>query len=192
LNVPPGAGEGYVPRICHATDTRLDSILLGCILAIQGNPVLDGTRVSKQHWLFLWLPLAVAALLFTFVCRESWFRETWRYTIQGLAMFPIFIATIRYPDWAPFRVLNWGPVKWLGLMSYTLYLTHSSIHAAITQWLPDLHPFVQGSLTAGLSLGVAAAMYRWVEKPCADLRKRLSKPRPVPQAELTAALPSEG
>jgi len=40
--------------------------------------------VSKRHWLFLWLPLALGALLFTFVCRESWFRETWRYTIQGL------------------------------------------------------------------------------------------------------------
>ncbi len=170
----PGAGYGYIPRIAHATDTRLDAILLGCILAIQGNPVLDPTRISRQHWLYLWLPVAVVTLLVTFVCREAWFRETFRYSLQGLAMFPIFIAAIRFPDWPPFRLLNWAPVKWIGLLSYTLYLTHSSIYIALGQWVEGIHPLAQGVLAAVFSIGVSALIYQFLEKPCADLRKRLS------------------
>jgi peptidoglycan/LPS O-acetylase OafA/YrhL len=38
-----------------ATDTRIDSILFGCILAIYGNPVLDKVKYSARWWMGLWL-----------------------------------------------------------------------------------------------------------------------------------------
>ncbi len=169
-------------RLYVATDTRVDSILFGCVLAVWGNPALDAAPASSEHRLkYLWLPLAVAALLVSFVVRHFWFDQTLRYTIQGLALFPIFMAAVRLPSWGVFRLLNLRPVQYVGLLSYSLYLLHTMILAGLderTHW-PHL---VQGVIGFAASLSLAALIYRFVERPCARLRKRLSQVRrpPVP------------
>jgi peptidoglycan/LPS O-acetylase OafA/YrhL len=166
-------GSAHHPRTCHGTDTRLDGLLFGCALAVFGNPALDAGSISRRMTLWVALPISVAVLLFSFVVRDIAFRETWRYTVQGLALIPIFIAVIRYADWLPFRFLNWAWVRKMGVLSYAFYLTHSLIIALVKTHLP-ISKLGQGMTSFILSLVLAWLMNAFIEKPCARLKKRFA------------------
>ena len=101
-------------RTYYATDTRFDSILFGCLLALCCNPARPSptrpqrTTIRVVDWAFV--GAGVLLLLSTLVYREADFRETFRYTLQGLALLPIFYYAIKYATVGPFRLLN---TKWL-------------------------------------------------------------------------------
>ncbi|MDB6003790.1 MAG: hypothetical protein JWR15_777 [Prosthecobacter sp.] len=168
------------PRTAHATDTRLDGLFFGCALAVWGNPALDGTRISRHQWLWLLLPCCLALLLATFVIRSVSFRETWRYSLQGLALMPLFIVAIRHGDALPLHCLNWRWVSQFGVLSYAFYLTHSLLLEMVELWLPVPEGFshlklmlLRGTVAFALTLAVSWMMHAWVEKPFLRLRRRL-------------------
>ena len=166
-------GDGApTDRTYVASDTRVDSILFGCALAILGNPMLDGeSKITETGWKWVLLPAGVVALLFSFVYRDAAFRETFRYTLQGVALCPVFIVAMRYPTWAPCRVLNLKVMSFLGVLSYPLYLVHHVILGALGAG--PFGPLARASLALALSIAVAWAIHEVVEKPCARLRRRL-------------------
>jgi peptidoglycan/LPS O-acetylase OafA/YrhL len=174
-------GRHAVPdRTYVASDTRVDSILYGCALAISGNPMLDGaSRLADATWKWILLPIALVAIVASFVYRDPTFRETVRYSIQGVALYPVFIAAMRYPTWGPFRLLNLPVMSFLGVLSYPLYLVH---HVVLDAFAP---PLGVGLAAAGLSftvsLAIAWAIHALVEKPCARLGRRASG-SPAPAA----------
>lgn len=189
------SGSAHHPRTCHATDTRLDGLLFGCALAVWGNPALDATRIRRSHWLWLLLPSCLALLLVTFVIRSVPFRETWRYTLQGLALMPVFIAVIRYSDALPLRFLNWRWVSRLGVLSYAFYLTHALLLSLVSHWLPAPEGLSQiqfmllrGTLAFLLTLAASWMMHQWVEKPFLRLRRRLGSSTKSEQHKQSGAL----
>jgi peptidoglycan/LPS O-acetylase OafA/YrhL len=164
-------------RTYMASDTRFDSILFGCALAVGLNPVLDAPRGRDAMWKWVWLPAGIALLLVTFLYRAPWFRETIRYTLQGIALTPVFVAAIRFPRWLPFRLLNAKPVAFLGVLSYTLYLGHQVALMGVHFWLPDLGRGRLALLSFAIALAVAVAIHRFIEKPLARLRRRIAAVR---------------
>ena len=180
-------------RVYVATDTRVDSILFGCILALWGNPALDATSLSERAWKRGWLPAGLGLLLLSVVIRQPEYSQTLRYTLQGLALMPLFIAAVRYPEWGPFRLLNHAWVRFLGTLSYSLYLLHTAVIYGVRQWI-SAPAFLQGSLALILCLLAAFAIYHAVELPSARLRKRLfaGKRRLSPVKATLAAGAAEG
>jgi peptidoglycan/LPS O-acetylase OafA/YrhL len=156
----------YPLRTMYATDTRLDSILFGCVLALWGNPVLD--QRPRHSWAASILGLVV--LLATFVIRNPEFRETFRYTFQGLALMPLFIAAIRLHDHWAFKWLNSAPLRFMGVLSYTLYLVHYPILNLAEKW--SNNRLVVGISALAISTVIAFAMHLLVERPMANLRRR--------------------
>jgi len=168
-----GLGVG-LQRTGIASDTRFDSLLFGCALAIYGNPALDSSRISERTWKYVLLPLALAALLASFLVRSPVFRETLRYTLQGVSLIAVFECAIRYPTWGFMRVLNWRLVMHVGVLSYSLYLVHLIvIYTLERRFLQPLGSAAVGVMAIVISLGLAEAMYQLVERPCARLRHRL-------------------
>jgi peptidoglycan/LPS O-acetylase OafA/YrhL len=166
--------EASEDRTAIATDTRFDSLLFGCTLAIFGNPVLDSSSFGERTWKYLLFPLGVAGLLGSFLVRDMTFRETLRYSLQGACLIPIFVCAIRYPAWWPMRVLNLRPVAYVGMLSYSLYLMHQIlIYLAIEHLDATMHRFFVGLAALGAALLLATIIYQLVEKPCARLRRRL-------------------
>lgn len=161
-------------RTYVATDTRIDSILFGCILAIYGNPMLDETNLTERRLKWLWLPLGLAGLLVSFAVPAESFQESFRYTLQGLSLFPVFIAAIRYPAWGPFRLLNMRWISFMGVLSYSFYLVHPTVIFGVQQTL-HWNPLLQALTAFLIALAVSTTMYYLVEMPCARLRKRLSR-----------------
>ena len=172
-------------RTFLGTDTRIDAILFGCALAVWKNPVLDGVSDNERLWKWSVVPAALLALGLCFIERADAFRETFRYSVQGIALTVIFIAAIRYEKWIVFRWLNTKPMIFLGTLSYSLYLIHDAALVNIARLNPGLARLVIAALALALSVGVAWLLYVTVEKPCARARKRLlmrARKPPAPEA----------
>lgn len=179
----------YKDRTYLATDTRVDAILTGCILAVWNNPILDKDSFDDRSFKWLWLPLGVAAFFVSLLVRSPDFEQTFRYTLQSFGLMPLFIAAIRWHDRGVMRVLSWAPIRRLGVLSYSLYLMHTAVLWAFeerTTW----PPLLRGMAAFLVLIALAMLMYRFVEKPCARLRRRFSphfetaERRPDPQASV--------
>jgi peptidoglycan/LPS O-acetylase OafA/YrhL len=160
-------------RTYVATDTRVDAILAGCILAVWNNPVADPAPGGDRLLKFVWLPLGVASVLASLLIREPRFEQTLRYTLQSFGLLPIFIAAIRWHDKGPFRLLNLRFVRYLGVLSYSMYLMHTSALWASMNWT-RWPIFVQSSVVLVALILIASLIHRYIEKPTAALRRRLS------------------
>lgn len=149
--------------------TRLDSILFGCCLALWQNPAMDGDawKPRRRH--------VVGALLVLVACigvRNNAFRETVRYSLQGIALFVLFSAALQDEGLAR-RILGSTPLRWIALISYTLYLIHMPALAVLD------HYQVRAAPLAGIVLSFlyATAMYSFVEAPLGRWRRSLGKNR---------------
>jgi peptidoglycan/LPS O-acetylase OafA/YrhL len=147
--------------------TRMDSILFGCILALWNNPAID------EH---AWRPsklAVVGALVLLALClavRGDLFRETIRYTLQGIALFVIFSAALHDRGMALW-ILGSTPMRWIALISYTLYLVHFPIFLAVERYQ------VPGTAAIGIALSLmySLAMYWLVEHPLGEWRRNRRK-----------------
>jgi peptidoglycan/LPS O-acetylase OafA/YrhL len=162
-------------RTYYATDTRFDSILFGCVFAVIANPVLKDplyeTLLKQMKWL---VPLCFVVLLSTFLYRDEGFRATFRYTLQAIALIPLFMAAIHYQGSWPVTLLNLPLVRFLGVLSYAMYLCHF-IFLENVQRLWEANPFLTGAVSLACATGFATLVHYWVERPCTQIRKRLSK-----------------
>jgi peptidoglycan/LPS O-acetylase OafA/YrhL len=161
----------------YATDTRVDSLLYGCIMALCLNPMLDRwtLEIRRAVWIAL-LALSAVVLLFTFVYPPDWFHENFRFTAQAIALIPWFFCAVRYSTWPIFSWLNSRLMRAMGLISYTFYLIHE---AAIEFAAHYFKPHLWLTMLVGLLLavGFSTLMYVLLERRLAALRRRLHSKR---------------
>jgi peptidoglycan/LPS O-acetylase OafA/YrhL len=160
-----------------ATDARLDSILWGCILALNNNPVFasgpraDTSILPQRNQLFAFLG-GIALLAASLIPRSFLYKESLRYTVQALALYLIFsyvIGNSRHPlvAW-----LEWKPLRYLGWISYVLYLSHDVILDSLTRIWPDRY-LLTGPLAFVIAIAFATLMRSTLELPLQRLRTRL-------------------
>ena len=162
------------PRIYLATDTRIDSILFGCALAIWNNPVSDKPKQAPILRKYLVLPAALVALLLCLIYRRAVFAEVWSFSVQGAALTVLFIYAVQDHKKPLFRILNYRPVVFIGVLSYSLYLVHDIFLRAVAHLWPQWHGWQRAVIAMAASMIVAWTIYEVVERPCARLRKRLT------------------
>ncbi|WP_338758415.1 acyltransferase [Massilia sp. METH4] len=160
-------------RTYLATDTRFDSILFGCIMGVWMNPALDRDPFPSKAAKLLALAVGVALLAASFMVRDEDFRDTWRYSMQGLGLFPLFWLAVRHPEWPIFRPLNTRTARFLGAISYTFYLSHLLWISVSRRTLPGQPELLRGTIALILTIAFSYLVYRTVEQPLARMRKRL-------------------
>lgn len=178
-------------RTFGASDTRMDSILFGCILAMRGNPAIDPPLAIGPLAKMAVYVASFGLLGFCLINRDPAFRETFRYTLQGIALLPLFYLAVAEPDRPWFRWLNWRWVRFGGLLSYSLYLIHFSALKMVPHLLPDLRPLLQVALALAFSVTYSLGLYYAVERPLARYRKRLHADPSPPSAEPPSAVESD-
>lgn len=156
-------------RTYSSTDTRIDSILYGAILALL---VRAGLSVSRKM-LSIGLGISAVFIIASLSIRGAVFRETFRYSLQGLSMLPVFYAVLFDDRVAKMRIsiLENPLLLWVGKISYSLYLWHFPVLALSLLVLPSTSIFK--TLTVVVMFAVAALSYYAVELP---LRHRRSLP----------------
>lgn len=163
-------------RNYYWSHTRMDSILFGSILAMWQNPLVDDEfwRPSKAAFL-----CSTIILLATFAIRNEAFRQTIRYSLQGISLFVIFGYVLGSKAAIISRILSLSVLAWVGSVSYTLYLCHVAIFAVLRNSFGDSwHSYILGVIGAFV---FAQAMRFLVEKPIIAWRRR----HPIPEARLS-------
>ena len=156
--------------IYEGSDTRFDSILAGCVLAVVANPRF-GDRVPWLSRRAGWCAAGGMALIAVcFAYRNAFFRQTLRYSLLGVGLFAVFhwIALPERP-WV-MRWLEWPILRHLGALSYSMYLIHHTLfHHFYHYYRPSL-ALASGILL--LSAGYAQGMRIGVELPIRRWRER--------------------
>ena len=145
---------------------RPESILLGLALA-----------VAKPGWKPWWSVLVAIGAGFAFIAMPD--------TDMLFVYFPIGIMVAALVDaglrWRPLRaVLSWRPFRYLGTISYGLYVFHIAAIWVIVKILslPGLEVLANGPVVMAMSLGLtvatAAMSYRYLERPFLQLKRRFT------------------
>lgn len=172
-------------NIYEGTDTRFDAILFGCLLAILFNPRLgDSVDWLTRHSHALALA-GIALLVVTFAWRNAFFRDTFRYTLQSLALAPIFFHVAVNDSSLVSRLLALGPMRWIGQLSYSLYLIHHTLfHHFYHYRRPSL---TIATMVLLLSVAYAQTMRWLIELPLQKARSRLERTEAGLAVSATAA-----
>ncbi|MEL4356862.1 MULTISPECIES: acyltransferase family protein [unclassified Luteococcus] len=150
-------------RAYMGTDSKAFEPLLGAVLAMLV------TRPGVEDWVrerarpIGWASLAVMVGLFGWLAGPS----TWYFRggalLFSLATAGLLLACTRDAGWLVSRALSWGPVAYLGRISYGIYLWHWPL----ATWLDAHARFRPGHavLVVLATVGVAALSYHLVEQP---------------------------
>jgi peptidoglycan/LPS O-acetylase OafA/YrhL len=160
--------------VTYMTHTRLDGILLGAVVALACNPAFDRPGPLLNVLTAPWASgVAAVGIALTLLPREPLFRETVRYTLQGLLLAPLYCGLIARPHAGVARVLAHPALRWVGALSYTLYLVHDAALHLAREWLPGAPLALAAALALAGSVLYAEAIRRWIERPLARRRAAL-------------------
>jgi peptidoglycan/LPS O-acetylase OafA/YrhL len=160
--------------IYEGLDTRADSLLAGCLLAI---------ALHKKVWVGLWnwlcdssWKVCVTLLVlgyFVFSNQENgWFANGPFFTLMSIASAFLIVQVIaaagsdRVWQW-----LNWPWLTYLGRISYSSYLYQQILHHIGDRFLPP-GSLVSQAVSYAAIIAVASASYWLVEKPILKIKDR--------------------
>ena len=146
-----------------ATDARIDSIAWGCLFSV-GLHLLGSPE--RLRALVGWVPagLALGALLATFVVRDDTFRQVLRFFVQGMAI-GVLMLNLYFGQsfrWA-FGVLELAPLRWVGRVSYGLYLWHFPVLDLVRRMELSAPATVIIALAASFAV-TALSFYYWEQR----------------------------
>lgn len=148
------------------TDLRLDALLWGCVFAFVLHDARERERTSKQLRFPVWIVLAV-----TLAASLAWYSQLT--SVWVAAVIPmLLVGTAIHPGWLLSRGLDFAPVKWLGKISYSLYLWQAVFLAP--GWEHALRWWRVWPWNLALCFGAAALSYYAIEKPAIRLGRRLA------------------
>ena len=160
-------------RAYFGFDTRLDEMLVGCVLA--GLLYWQRDAVAA-HWAklrYIVLPLVL--------CGMAWMLS---FTAYGEARYPLGLFTIAalgaacliaeitlHPQGWLARGLGTAPLRYIGKLSYGLYLYHFVIFSTTPP--PIAHPIASRQMLDFLAtFALAALSYHFIEQPCLRFKTR--------------------
>lgn len=162
LSIHGGLDTNFFMR----TDVRLDALLLGATVALASRETKFRQFVqSRGPAVWCGLGAIYLAIVAHFGLRP---------TIWEGALVPVLLAgTVTHPGWAISRLLEQSVLRWVGRISYSLYVWQQFFFPPWTIAAP-LHWLQRWPLAVPATFVFAAASYYLVERPMLRIGYRLA------------------
>ena len=156
-------GVLYLPggdpsRVYFGTDTRVHALLLGSALGLLRLDRAEDSVPESTGWLLFGLCIPVIMVLFVMVNGEEPAAYEGLIAASALA-FTLLIGLVADPKLPFGRWLEFGPVKWLGQISYELYLIMYPTIYFIQRWRPVDNAAQLALIEAGIMLAAATLLH---------------------------------
>lgn len=137
-----------------------DNLAIGCLLAILGARLPKVSRYTA-------VAMSVGVAFIPFFSAHSANRTLLMLFVLYPALYISIAGVLLHVTQTPYRLLNWGPITWVGRISYSLYLWQQPFCS---------DPHLRSGSIAILSLVCACLSYYFVEQPMLRLRERRAAP----------------
>ena len=150
-----------------------DGLALGCLLAAMLHTD-DAARWRIPQWLF-----ALACVVVTFdLFAADWYLARDTYDIRSIVLSACFAVVVAELVTNPSNIfagpLQTAPMRWLGRLSYSLYLWHATIFTILShERYPDAPRALLVVSKVGLSFAAAWLSYQFIEQPAIGFGRRL-------------------
>lgn len=174
-----------------AFDTRMDSLAIGCLLAISVRTE-RARRFVELVCAHRSLPALTFALLAISMSVPAFARHS-RYwcvegsTVESILSAILIVQMVVFSDQFPWAWLNWAWVRFIGTVSYSWYL-YNAIGPDAVNHSPLAHTVWRAPLGLLAGLALASASYYIVEKPFLRLKGKYETDRKRPLVEATPEL----
>ena len=179
------------PQIGMMFHTAFDSIAAGVLLGELMR--VPDTRAKLQNLAANRWILGTAILYPTIVSPVLGMRFEGAYlitvgkTLDFICIGLVLVAAVSQPGTPLFRFLNWRPLAFVGVLSYSLYVWNNLFLNGETSWIVNTFP-----LNLMCVIGMGLFSYYLIEKPFLKLKDHFHKPKrskPIKAAkELPAAV----
>ncbi len=170
------AGGSTIERVYNGLDTRVDGLLIGCVLGVL---VASGIikKLNKRrlfnhvvHYFLTPLSLLVITLVVLYINWDEYRLYYWVLFLVELAG-AILILDILTPGLSILRwFFNLRVLVWIGSISYGLYLWHYPIYRIVYSYQADYN--LSLFLKIFLSFLMATISFYLIERPVLKLKKR--------------------
>jgi peptidoglycan/LPS O-acetylase OafA/YrhL len=162
-------------RPYYRTDARAYELLVGALLALTPGVVRRCSRFADAA--SATGVVAFGALLF--VASSTWHLGTMqRASVATAISFVIIVALEAAPEGIPARVLSLGPVVYLGLISYGIYLWQWPVILILSRYAHP-NPWQMAAVAGLITTGLASLSYQILERPVREVRFFDRAPRVV-------------
>lgn len=153
----------------HFGPMYLSMFAVGVVMAIQRDKLQEyGRRLGKSSWAaFIVVALLLLSARPLFPGLPGW------YAFAALGAGGIVFAFIAHRPTMGLGEL--APVRWLGTRSFSIYLIHEPIVVSVALVLHTANPFLVLALSLPVSLLVAEAFFRAIERPSHRLANATGK-----------------
>ena len=141
------------------TETRIDSIAAGVLIAAACETA-SGRDILREFTKPLPAVLALTVVMGWPFLSESFFRQTFGYTVQDAAAAALICATVFTSRYRPISwLLNLRITDWIGRLSYSLYVWHFAVlHLVLNVFKIESH-LLRFLVVIALTPLVASASY---------------------------------
>jgi peptidoglycan/LPS O-acetylase OafA/YrhL len=154
-------------RVYYGTDTRASSLIIGALLAMLATKHTFGKSLVERRVLHGVAILAVGALGWMWSSTTD--GPSWLYTggfVVAALLVALVIADVSQEHAGPVaKVMSWRPLRWIGAISYGLYLWHWPLYVLLTPARTGLDDYGLFAVRVGATFAVATASYYLVERP---------------------------
>lgn len=157
--------------VYNAFDTRLDNLAVGCLLAlaVDYDTVVDAARKVAMR---SWFPIVTLALLLTSrIATPESYHYSIGFTVDALLVATLIVQLLQLYRTRLWSWLEWPTIRYLGAISYPIYLYHQWGASVGRRIAGDAHAF---EFAAGViaTIALASGSYYVIERPFLRLKAR--------------------
>ncbi|CAN5664303.1 hypothetical protein BH10ACT3_BH10ACT3_19220 [soil metagenome] len=135
---------------------------------------------SKLGLPYPYVPMAVPPEFADQYHGKLWIQ--YGHSVTALASIPALLAMVRCKDWWANRALSWKPIRFLGRMSYTVYVWHTFFYFVVLEALGGNEYLGQkwrAPIPAALAVGASLPIYYGVEQRMLKVKLRFASEKEV-------------